>query len=93
LPGKAYTFVAEVQGKRNKKFAHDKVSIVRDCIAKEILTLKLGTEVIIVANDKKGHYVNGSRGIVAECCDTKGKQYVAVTLKDTGETHKLKRYN
>lgn len=93
IPGKEYTFIADVKGKRNKKFAHDKVAIVRDCIAKEILKLKVNTRVICICNDKKGRYMNGSVGYVTECCDEKGKQYVSVKFEGRNDIIKLKRYN
>lgn len=93
IPGKEFTFVAEIRGKRNKKFAFDKISIIRDCIAKEELKLKINTRVICVCNDKKGRYMNGSVGYVVDCCDEKGKQYVSIKFENLKEIIKLKRHN
>jgi hypothetical protein len=85
--------LAEIKGKRNKKFAFDKIAIVRDCIAKEELKLKINTRVICICNDKKGRYMNGSVGYVVDCNDEKGKQYVSVKFEGRDDVIKLKRYN
>jgi len=84
-------FNAEIHGKRNKKFANDKLSIVRDCIAKEHLVLKVGAKVISIVNDPKGNYVNGSTGIVTQITNEKGKQFVVVKF-DNGKTIKIKKH-
>jgi hypothetical protein len=53
----------------------------------------VGANVIAVANDKKGRYVNGSQGTVTECFNQHGKpQYVTVKFKDNNTVHKLKRH-
>jgi hypothetical protein len=93
IDGKEYIFEAEIRGKRNKKFAFDKISIVRDCIAKQILSLKIGARVICVCNDKKNRYMNGSTGYVVGCCDEKGNQYVQVKFEGNNEIIKLKKFN
>jgi ATP-dependent exoDNAse (exonuclease V) alpha subunit len=85
-----YTFNAEIRGKRNHKFKHDKEAIVRDCIAKPVLQLKVGTRVIAISNDKKGRYMNGSVGYVT-ACDPK-KYIVSVKFENQDEVIKLRRY-
>jgi ATP-dependent exoDNAse (exonuclease V) alpha subunit len=81
--------MAEITGKRNKRFAHDKESIARDCIAKVELKLKVGTRVIAVVNDKKERFVNGSVGFVTELSDAKGKQFVKVLFEGDKESTKI----
>ncbi|MDR2408926.1 MAG: hypothetical protein LBE13_12555, partial [Bacteroidales bacterium] len=46
IDGPMYTFTAEISGKRNHKYKHDKEAIIRDCIAKPLLQLKVGARVI-----------------------------------------------
>jgi hypothetical protein len=90
IPGKMYTFEAEVKGKRNHKFKHDKEAIVRDCIAKPILQLKVNARVIAISNDTKGRYMNGSIGYVISCDE---KNYiVSVKFEGSNEIIKLRRY-
>jgi ATP-dependent exoDNAse (exonuclease V) alpha subunit len=85
-----YTFEAEIKGKGNHKYKHDKEAIVRDCIAKPILQLKVGTRVIAISNDKKGRYMNGSVGCVI-ACDTKNYT-VSVKFEGRDDVIKLRRY-
>ncbi|MDR2829254.1 MAG: hypothetical protein LBV48_01485, partial [Mycoplasmataceae bacterium] len=85
LKGKEYIYEAEIHGKRNKKFAHDKETIARDCIAKQTLKLKVGARVIGVINEKNGKFVNGSTGIVTECVNEKGNRYVEVLFDGNKE--------
>jgi ATP-dependent exoDNAse (exonuclease V) alpha subunit len=90
IPGPMYTFEAEIRGKRNHKYKHDKEAIVRDCIAKPILQLKIGTRVIAISNDKKGRYMNGSVGYVTSCDE---KNYiVSVKFEGQNDALKLRRY-
>jgi hypothetical protein len=90
IDGPMYTFNAEIKGKRNHKYKHDKEAIVRDCIAKPILQLKVGARVIAISNDKKGRYMNGSVGYVT-ACDAKS-YIVTVKFENQNEVVKLRRY-
>jgi hypothetical protein len=85
-----YTFEAQIIGKRNHKYKHDKEAIVRDCIAKPILQLKVGTRVIAISNDKKGRYMNGSVGYVT-ACDSKN-YIVSVKFENRDDIIKLRRH-
>jgi ATP-dependent exoDNAse (exonuclease V) alpha subunit len=90
IEGKLYTFEAEIRGKRNHKYRHDKEAIVRDCIAKQILQLKAGTKVIALCNDPKMRYMNGSIGYVTACDE---KNYiVSVRFDSKKEIIKLRRH-
>jgi ATP-dependent exoDNAse (exonuclease V) alpha subunit len=90
IDGPMYTFTAEIKGKRNHKFKHDKEAIVRDCIAKPLLKLKAGAKVIAISNDKKGRYMNGSVGYVTNC---NVKSYiVSVKFENQNEIIKLRRH-
>lgn len=90
IDGKLYTFEAEIRGKRNHKYKHDKEAIVRDCIAKQILQLKINTKVIALCNDPKMRYMNGSIGYVTACDE---KNYiVSVRFDNNKDTIKLRRH-
>jgi hypothetical protein len=90
IEGQIYNFAAEVTGKRNHKYKHDKIAIVRDCIAKVDLQLKVGTKVIAIANDKKMRYMNGSVGYVTACDE---KSYiVSVKFENYPQIIKLRRH-
>jgi ATP-dependent exoDNAse (exonuclease V) alpha subunit len=84
--------VAEIHGKRNKKFAHDKESISRDCIAKTELVLKPNTRVIAVVNDRNGEYVNGGIGVAKSCVNKKGEKSVLVLFEGKQKPIKIKPY-
>ncbi|MDR0545562.1 MAG: AAA family ATPase [Mycoplasmataceae bacterium] len=90
IPGKMYSFQAEIKGKRNKKYKHDKIAIVRDCLAREILNLKVGARVICLINDKKQRYMNGSTGTVVGC--DQANYIVSVRFDHNNEVIKLRRY-
>jgi ATP-dependent exoDNAse (exonuclease V) alpha subunit len=89
IDGPMFTFEAEIKGKRNHKYKHDKEAIVRDCIAKQTLQLKVGTRVIAISNDKKGRYMNGSVGYVTHC-DQKNYS-VSVKFEGRDDVIKLRR--
>jgi len=89
INSKEVVFIAEVKGKRNKKYANDKISIVRDCIAREQLILKKGARVITIINDPKGEYVNGSTGIIMDFVNEKGKKKCVSVKFDNGKTIKI----
>jgi hypothetical protein len=90
IDGKAYSFVAEIRGKRNHKYKHDKEAIVRDCVAKQDLTLKINTKVIAICNDPKMRYMNGSVGYVTACDE---KNYiVTVRFENSNNFIKLRRH-
>ncbi|MDR0857243.1 MAG: AAA family ATPase [Mycoplasmataceae bacterium] len=78
LPGEEKTYIAKVTGKRNKKYAHEKEAIVKDVIAKYELHLKVGADVIVVANDVNSRYANGTQGVVQEL----GEKYVIIKTND-----------
>jgi len=92
IEGKEYLLLAEVHGKRNKKYANDKLSIVRDCLAKEELKLKVGARVIAIVNEPSGKYANGSIGIVKEISDAPNKKYIGVLFEGQTETTKIKKH-
>ncbi|MDR0826208.1 MAG: AAA family ATPase [Mycoplasmataceae bacterium] len=90
IDGKMYTFEAEIKGKRNHKYKHDKEAIVRDCIAKVTLSLKVGAKVIAICNDPKGRFMNGSVGYVTACDE---KNYiVSVKFEGCNDVLKLRRH-
>ncbi|GHU48957.1 hypothetical protein FACS1894218_7070 [Bacilli bacterium] len=85
-----YTFEADIKGKRNHKYKHDKEAIVRDCIAKVTLSLKVGAKVIAICNDPKGRFMNGSVGYVTNCDE---KNYiVSVKFEGRDDVIKLRRH-
>ena len=59
LPGEEYTYVAETTG----TIPAEKYPVA------EIVKLKSGAKVMLLINDKNGHYQNGSIGIVERCLD------------------------
>ena len=63
LPGEAVTYVAKITGKKKE---YNKEAIKRECIAKESLTLKVGTKVIIIFNDPSNRFVNGTKATVSK---------------------------
>ncbi len=63
LPGKLTTYIATVAGKRKQ---YNKDAIIRECIAKEKLDLKIGAKVIIIYNDPKNRFVNGTKATVTK---------------------------
>ena len=63
LSGKLVTYIATVAGKRKQ---YNKDAIIRECIAKEVLELKIGTRVIIIFNDPKNRFVNGTKATVTK---------------------------
>ncbi len=63
LPGEMITYVATVAGKRKQ---YNKDAIIRECIAKEKLDLKIGAKVIIIYNDPKNRFVNGTKATITK---------------------------
>lgn len=59
LPGKEETFFMQTKGRK----LHVE-SLIRGCLAPEVLRLKKGAEVMFVKNDPAGNYVNGTQGTV-----------------------------
>jgi ATP-dependent exoDNAse (exonuclease V) alpha subunit len=59
LPGESRQFVMKVRGDRVAS-----ESMIKGCLAPEILELKEGAEVMFVSNNFSGKYVNGTRGKV-----------------------------
>lgn len=90
IPGKEYQFLADIKGKRNHKFKHDKEAIMRDCIAKIDLRLKVGAKVIALVNDKKMRYMNGSLGEVTSC--DQDNYIVSVRFYHSNEIIKIRRH-
>lgn len=84
---KSHIYQAVVSGKRKQA---NKDAIIRDCIAKETLELKVGVKVIIIYNDtnKKPRFVNGSKAEVISL----GKDTVSVKLIENDLIVKLKRH-
>lgn len=56
-------------------------SLKKSCLAPEILTLKVGAEVMFVKNHREGNYVNGTRGVVIDF-DTEDENYPIVKTFD-----------
>lgn len=92
LEGESVIFEATIKGKRNKKYANDKISIKKDCIAKEKLELKINTKVIAIINDKNNRFVNGSIGIVKNMTNIKGKVCVEVLFDGQDKSIVLNRF-
>lgn len=85
IKSKEYVYKAVITGKRKQ---HNKDAIQRECIAKPILKLKKGAKVIIVFNDPKNRFVNGTK---AEVVDLTEKD-VTVMINDTNKIIKLKNH-
>ncbi|MEN9338254.1 MAG: hypothetical protein RIQ41_568 [Candidatus Parcubacteria bacterium] len=61
LPGDVHTFEMITKGKGPVL-----ASLKNNCLADEVLTLKVGAKVICIKNDTERRYVNGSMGVVSE---------------------------
>jgi hypothetical protein len=65
--------IAEIKSPSRNYFAafisndiKDEEDLKKNCPALQLLTLKVGMLVMLVANDKSGRYVNGSQGKVVD---------------------------
>lgn len=64
LPGRMYRFEAEIKGSKAKR-----EQLMKSLLVPEVLELKIGAEVMFVANNFALGFVNGSRGQVVDIRD------------------------
>ncbi|GMO14123.1 MAG: hypothetical protein Ta2E_04220 [Mycoplasmoidaceae bacterium] len=93
LSGQEYIYEAEIRQKgHSNKRKKEKESLARDCIAKQILKIKVGARVISIINDKDGRFVNGSTGYVTECNISGSKKSISVLFDSQDEPVLIKAY-
>jgi ATP-dependent DNA helicase PIF1 len=84
LPDVGKTYTMETKGAANKV-----EQLVRGLLAPETLTLKVGAEIMFVANNFAEGFVNGSRGAVIGFQD----DLPLVTLMSNGQTIRVNRHS
>lgn len=74
IPGESREFIMQTRGDKRAI-----ANLIKGCLAPEILTIKIGAEIMFVSNHFAGKYVNGTRGKLIDFDD--GRPVVKVGSK------------